>query len=72
VPLTPVSAYKDPKTDEWIEERDSWDENVGATPYHPSSWKGRLPGPGLAFGGKDVGNLGALGGGFVMGRLVLT
>jgi len=68
VPLTPVYAYRDPKTNEWIEERDSWDENVGATPYHPCSWKGRLPGPG--FGGKDVGNL--PGDAFVMGRLVLT
>lgn len=78
VPLPPVSAYKDPRTNEWVEERDSWDENVGATPYHPSAWKGRLPGPGLGFGGKDVGNLGTSGGGgsegggYVMGRLILT
>ena len=71
VPLPPITAFKDPKTSEWVEERDSWDENVDATPYHPSSWKGRLPGPGLGFGGKNIGNIGSLAGGFVMGRLVL-
>jgi hypothetical protein len=68
VPLPPVSACKDPKTNEWLEERDSWDETVGINPYHPCGWKGRLPGPGLGFGGKDVRNLG----GFVMGRLELS
>ena len=72
VPLPPVSAYKDPSTNEWIEERNSWDENIGATPYHPCAWKGRLPGPGLGFGGKDVGNLGSVNQGFAMGRLVLS
>ena len=72
VPLPPVAAFKDPKTNEWVEERDSWDENVGATPYHPCAWKGRLPGPALGFGGKNIRNLGALAGGFVMGRLALS
>ena len=71
VPLPPVTAFKDAKTNEWVEERDSWDENVDATPYHPRSWKGRLPGPGLGFGRKNIGNIGALTGGFVMGMLVL-
>jgi hypothetical protein len=66
VPLPPVTPFKDPKTNEWLEERNSWDENVDATPYHPSSWKGCLPGPGLGFG-----SVGSLPGGFVMGMLAL-
>ncbi|KIM81770.1 hypothetical protein PILCRDRAFT_821118 [Piloderma croceum F 1598] len=70
VPLPPVTAFKDPKTNEWVEERDSWDESVDATPYHPCSWKGRLPGPGLGIGSKNIGNIGALGGGFVMGLVL--
>ena len=76
VPLPPVTAYQDPHTSEWIEERDSYDENVGANPYHPKDWKGKLPGPGLAFGGKDVRNLDVTGygrrDGYFMGRLILT
>lgn len=31
------------------EERDSWDENVNTTPYHPRGWKNVLPGPGHSF-----------------------
>ena len=40
VPLPPISPSQ-------YEERDSWDENVGLTPYHPKDWhyKPRLPGP---------------------------
>ncbi|KAH7925671.1 hypothetical protein BV22DRAFT_1010705 [Leucogyrophana mollusca] len=72
VPLPPVSAFKDASSDEWIEERDSWNENVGLTPYHPCGWGGALPGPGLGFGSKDVGKLGLMNGGaFVMGRLMV-
>jgi hypothetical protein len=52
VPLPPVRRNL-PK-----EERDSWDENVSPTPYHPSGWKGVLPGPGLpslqGLRGKDM------------------
>jgi hypothetical protein len=74
VPLPPVAAVKDEVSDEWIEERNSWDENVGLTPYHPCGWRGTLPGPALVgFGGKDVGNVGLVNGGtYVMGRLVMV
>ena len=72
VPLPPVTPFKDPKTNEWVEERNSWDENVDAAPYHPCSWKGHLPGPGLGFGGKNIGNIGTHAGEFVMGMLVLS
>ena len=73
VPLPPVTAYKDPASDEWIEERNSWDESVGSSPYHPCGWKGTLPGPGVGLGGKDVMNLGLVNGGtYVMGRLVMV
>ncbi|KIJ60554.1 hypothetical protein HYDPIDRAFT_170170 [Hydnomerulius pinastri MD-312] len=73
VPLPPVTAFKDTISDEWIEERDSWDETVGLLPYHPCGWKGTLPGPGIGLGGKDVMNLGLVNGGtYVMGRLVMV
>lgn len=74
VPLPPVTAVKDEVSNEWIEERNSWAENVGLTPYHPCGWKGTLPGPALiGFGGKDVGNVGLINGGtYVMGRLVMV
>lgn len=73
VPLPPVTAFKDPASDEWIEERNSWDENVGLLPYHPCGWKGTLPGPAVGLGGKDVMNLGLVNGGtYVMGRLVMV
>ncbi|KAH0838854.1 hypothetical protein J3R83DRAFT_7268 [Lanmaoa asiatica] len=73
VPLPPVTAYKDPASDEWIEERNSWDENVGMLPYHPCGWKGTLPGPAIGLGGKDMMNLGLVNGGtYVMGRLVMV
>ncbi|KAH7884089.1 hypothetical protein F5I97DRAFT_1814686 [Phlebopus sp. FC_14] len=73
VPLPPVTAFKDAVSDEWIEERDSWNENVGVLPYHPCGWKGTLPGPAIGFGGKDVMNLGLVNGGtYVMGRLVMV
>ncbi|KAF9007884.1 hypothetical protein BDQ17DRAFT_1301694 [Cyathus striatus] len=69
VPLLPVRRNL-PK-----EERDSWDENVGASPYHPTGWKGILPGPGLGLGlglgGKDVRNLNlGTSTGFMLGRVV--
>ncbi|EPQ61247.1 hypothetical protein GLOTRDRAFT_124974 [Gloeophyllum trabeum ATCC 11539] len=41
------------------EERNSYDENTDAAPYHPKGWSGKLPGPGLV--GKDVSNTSALG-----------
>ncbi|KAF9221269.1 hypothetical protein BS17DRAFT_768790 [Gyrodon lividus] len=73
VPLPPVTAFKDAVSDEWIEERNSWDENVGFLPYHPCGWRGALPGPAVGFGGKDVMNLGLVNGGtYVMGRLVMV
>lgn len=58
------------------EERDSWDENVNQTPYHPCGWRGILPGPGLGqgsgLGGKDVRNLDLGGrGGFMLGRVLV-
>lgn len=74
VPLPPVVAVKDEASNRWIEERNSWDENVGRTPYHPCMWKGTLPGPALAgLIGKDLGNVGLVNGGtYVMGRLVMV
>ncbi|KAF8972534.1 hypothetical protein BDZ97DRAFT_839250 [Flammula alnicola] len=70
VPLPPVR--RNPPR----EERDSWDENVGHTPYHPCGWNGVLPGPGLGhglgLGGKDVRNLNLGGrGGFMLGRVLV-
>ncbi|KAG6828414.1 hypothetical protein H0H92_008078 [Tricholoma furcatifolium] len=67
VPLPPVRRNL-PK-----EERDSWDENVSETPYHPRGWKNVLPGPGLGlgFGGKDVRNLSFGGSGFMLGRVLV-
>lgn len=41
VPLPPVA----PSSPD--EERDSFDTAVGASPYHPDGWNGRLPGPAL-------------------------
>jgi hypothetical protein len=71
VPLPPVSPSTGGR---WIEERDSWDENVGLSPYS-RDWIGKLPGPGLGIGvglgGRDVGNLGGSAGGYFMGRLTL-
>ena len=72
VPLPPV---KPSMNGQWIEERNSWDENVGIAPYH-TDWTGKLPGPGFrighgfGLGGRDVANLGA--GGYFMGRLSLV
>lgn len=70
VPLPPVRRSL-PK-----EERDSWDENVSSSPYHPRGWKNVLPGPGLGLGlglgGKDVRNLNLGGnGGFMLGRVLV-
>ena len=48
VPLPPVQPYGD------IEERDSLDETVAISPYHPQGWKGKLPGPGVME--KDITN----------------
>ncbi|KAF8627282.1 hypothetical protein AX17_006327 [Amanita inopinata Kibby_2008] len=58
------------------EERDSWDENVTSTPYHPRGWKDVLPGPGLGLslglGGKDVRNLNLNGNGsYMLGRVLV-
>jgi hypothetical protein len=71
VPLPPVkrNLHKG-------EERDSWDENVASSPYHPCGWKDVLPGPGfglgLGLGGKDVRNLNLGGnGGFMLGRVLV-
>ncbi|KAI9461133.1 hypothetical protein HD554DRAFT_2028410 [Boletus coccyginus] len=73
VPLPPVTAYKDPSSDEWIEERNSWDDTVAPLPYHPCGWRGTLPGPAVGLGGKDMMNLGLVNGGtYVMGRLVMV
>ncbi|KAI0651402.1 hypothetical protein C8Q79DRAFT_933196 [Trametes meyenii] len=52
MPLPPVHPLQD--HNRLIEERDSYDENVSANPYHPRGWKGRLPGPGLS--GNNVAN----------------
>ncbi|KAI0666208.1 hypothetical protein C8Q78DRAFT_994934 [Trametes maxima] len=52
MPLPPVHPLQD--HNRTIEERDSYDENVSANPYHPRGWKGRLPGPGLS--GDNVAN----------------
>ncbi|KAG6901999.1 hypothetical protein C0995_005799 [Termitomyces sp. Mi166 len=68
VPLPPVRRNL-PK-----EERDSWDENVSSTPYHPRGWKNVLPGPGLGLGlgGKDVRNLNiGNNGGYMLGRVLV-
>ena len=71
VPLPPVRRNL-PR-----EERNSWDENVNHTPYHPGGWSGTLPGPGLGqgigLGGKsDVRNVNFGGrGGFVLGRVLV-
>ncbi|KAJ7596529.1 hypothetical protein C8J56DRAFT_917670 [Mycena floridula] len=71
LPLPPVvpSAY---------EERNSWDETVGLTPYHPKEWshRPRLPGPlGPILGlmSKDIGNFDRLGGegGYMIGRVAV-
>lgn len=74
LPLPPVTAVRDAVTNEWIEERDSWDENVAMLPYHPCGWKGTLPGPGLGLGGKEGnGHVGLVNGGtYVMGRLLMV
>ena len=73
VPLPPVRRNL-PR-----EERNSWDENVNHTPYHPGGWSGTLPGPGLGqgigigLGGKsDVRNMNFGGrGGFMLGRVLV-
>ena len=70
VPLPPVRRNL-PR-----EERNSWDENVDHTPYHPGGWNGTLPGPGLGqgigLGGKDVRNVNFGGrGGYMLGRVLV-
>ncbi|KIK92079.1 hypothetical protein PAXRUDRAFT_830306 [Paxillus rubicundulus Ve08.2h10] len=73
IPLPPVTAFKDTTSNQWIEERNSWDDNVDPLPYHPCGWSGTLPGPAIGLGGKDVMNLGLVNGGtYVMGRLVMV
>ncbi|KAJ8474956.1 hypothetical protein ONZ45_g15772 [Pleurotus djamor] len=44
VPLPPVLPSR-------VEERNSFQEN-DETPYHPSGWRNKLPGPGLKFGSR--------------------
>ncbi|KAJ7223465.1 hypothetical protein GGX14DRAFT_352348 [Mycena pura] len=78
VPLSPVwpsragcgSCASDVLGPLWDEERDSWDENVGRAPYHPTEWarKRRLPGPvplpdAIKFGGGVCGKYRGGGGG---------
>ena len=53
VPLPPVRPFQD-SYNHVLEERDSFDENASANPYHPRGWKGCLPGPGLM--GNNVAN----------------
>ncbi|KAF8628532.1 hypothetical protein AX15_003842 [Amanita polypyramis BW_CC] len=70
VPLPPVRRCL-PR-----EERDSWDENVNATPYHPRGWKNVLPGPGLGIcsglGSRDVRNLNiGRNGSYTLGRVLV-
>lgn len=70
VPLPPVRRNA-PR-----EERNSWDENVNHSPYHPCGWSGTLPGPGLGqgigLGGKDVRNMNFGGrGGSMLGRVLV-
>ncbi|KIK21020.1 hypothetical protein PISMIDRAFT_29985 [Pisolithus microcarpus 441] len=73
VPLPPVSPTRDTLNNEWIEERNSWDDDTTPSPYHPYGWKGILPGPGLASGAKDGSDDGLVNGGtYVMGRLVMV
>ncbi|KAL4064793.1 hypothetical protein V8B97DRAFT_1875755 [Scleroderma yunnanense] len=76
IPIAPVRAVRDVVTNDWIEERDSWNQNVDMRPYHPCGWGGTLPGPGLSVGndGADVPGPGGLvnGGSYVMGRLVMV
>ncbi|KAG6333435.1 hypothetical protein ID866_5656 [Astraeus odoratus] len=74
VPLPPVSTVRDAMSDGWVEERNSWDEDVAVLPYHPCGWKGTLPGPGLSRAAKEGGEGGGLvnGGSYVMGRLVMV
>lgn len=45
VPLPPVQPYNDPRTQQLIEERNSYEESGTDNPYHPDGWRGRLPGP---------------------------
>ena len=70
VPLPPVQRNLP------LEERDSRDENVGPSPYHPNHWNGRLPGPGIGvgfgLGGKDITNMDLGGrGGSMLGRVLV-
>lgn len=68
-----MSPVRDPLSNDWIEERNSWDEDVAAAPYHPCGWKGVLPGPGFASGVKDSSDGGLVNNGaYVMGRLVMV
>ncbi|PCH33192.1 hypothetical protein WOLCODRAFT_147300, partial [Wolfiporia cocos MD-104 SS10] len=53
VPLPPVQPLQD-ANGRVLEERDSYAQDVPATPYHPSAWRGRLPGPGMM--SKDAAN----------------
>lgn len=53
VPLPPVRPFQE-NNGAYVEERNSFDENAAANPYHPRGWKGRLPGPGLM--GTNVAN----------------
>ncbi|PSR82954.1 hypothetical protein PHLCEN_2v5924 [Hermanssonia centrifuga] len=55
VPLPPVQPYGHERSPLW-EERNSFDEVSSSTPYHPTGWRGILPGPALL--GQEIGTMG--------------
>ena len=56
IPLPPVQPFSDTQNHMW-EERDSFDDAVSPTPYHPCGWNGRLPGPALLGAERAAGGL---------------
>ncbi|KZT64028.1 hypothetical protein DAEQUDRAFT_69026 [Daedalea quercina L-15889] len=59
LPLPPVRPFVD-SNGKVLEERDSYSPAVHDTPYHPSGWMGRLPGPGLMDTGGTIASSGRL------------